>query len=448
MTGIIGILRKYQENPEELLLAFDKVGLIHKVISKVIISQFLSGDEECLVVEDGTDSLDDEKEVDWSLAKNRNARTGMRTPSRFVDWAYSNASNNDSDDDDKFVILPANDTDDGSDWDQHEDDDEEYEDISVTNSKASQDNHTNGSHVIQSRNITQQNSTKTSNIISNTGSQNPKRKRGRPKSIPVSAPVSAPVSEESDEPKAKKRRGRKPKNEIEQVYIGIRNRGFDPSDYHTMMNSNAFIHYMSKVLQLLPRNAVFVYDQATIHTSIPEEDKRPNTNTTKKGSQEWLKKHDAPENDYKNLNKKELYAYYKDFLNEKLAENDERFHCQTKLEKYVQEWNAANNNDIKLLMLPVAHCDLNPIESVWSYLKRHTSKYNKKYNIQDCISNFKEAVIKVNENDGENLKGYLRYSKRYEQQCKEDLATMRRENNNSSSHASVEEGIAALSSVD
>jgi len=46
-------------------------------------------------------------------------------------------------------------------------------------------------------------------------------------------------------------------------------------------------------------------------------------------------------------------------------------------EVYVIEEMAANcEKDVKILWLPVAHCELNPIELIWSQLKRKFVRLN------------------------------------------------------------------------
>jgi hypothetical protein len=49
----------------------------------------------------------------------------------------------------------------------------------------------------------------------------------------------------------------------------------------------------------------------------------------------------------------------------------------------MKECNKINNTDLKLLMLPVAHPELNPIELMWSGIKKHVRNNNKTFNMKD-----------------------------------------------------------------
>jgi transposase len=53
-----------------------------------------------------------------------------------------------------------------------------------------------------------------------------------------------------------------------------------------------------------------------------------------------------------------------------------------------------SHRDIKVLWLPVAHCEFNPIELVWSNVKRYVAKHNK-FGGPDVINVVHEALSKV-----------------------------------------------------
>ncbi|XP_034940492.1 uncharacterized protein [Chelonus insularis] len=44
------------------------------------------------------------------------------------------------------------------------------------------------------------------------------------------------------------------------------------------------------------------------------------------------------------------------------------------------------NDEVKILWLPVAHCEYNPIELVWAYVKNYVAKRNKTFKVHDCSS--------------------------------------------------------------
>ena len=48
--------------------------------------------------------------------------------------------------------------------------------------------------------------------------------------------------------------------------------------------------------------------------------------------------------------------------------------------------------EVKLLWLPVAHCELNTIELIWAYVKKHVTRNNKTFKINDVLQWCKETV--------------------------------------------------------
>jgi len=49
----------------------------------------------------------------------------------------------------------------------------------------------------------------------------------------------------------------------------------------------------------------------------------------------------------------------------------------------MKEYNKIHKTDLKLLMLPVAHPELNPIELMWSGIKKHVRTHNKTFKMKD-----------------------------------------------------------------
>jgi hypothetical protein len=50
--------------------------------------------------------------------------------------------------------------------------------------------------------------------------------------------------------------------------------------------------------------------------------------------------------------------------------------------KTLNQWNIDHNTDIKILLLPIAHPQLNPIELVWSWVKTEVAKRNKDFKMK------------------------------------------------------------------
>jgi len=58
-------------------------------------------------------------------------------------------------------------------------------------------------------------------------------------------------------------------------------------------------------------------------------------------------------------------------------------------QKWINDFNAAHGTDIKFLLLPVAHPILNPIELMWSHLKRHVRQHNRDFTMESIENHTK-----------------------------------------------------------
>ena len=102
--------------------------------------------------------------------------------------------------------------------------------------------------------------------------------------------------------------------------------------------------------------------------------RNPTTASRKGDIIEWLLQREVPEltdgTSFEKKKKTELldlskqYHYPKTYL----------------LDTIAQEMRSDN---VKLLWLPVAHCELNPIELIWAYVKRRVARENKTFKIGD-----------------------------------------------------------------
>ncbi|XP_045447431.1 uncharacterized protein LOC123655720 [Melitaea cinxia] len=129
------------------------------------------------------------------------------------------------------------------------------------------------------------------------------------------------------------------------------------SDYHDDMNSDNFIKWLEKqVLPNLPPKCVIVMDNAPYHTV--QTNKSPNMTSLKADMVEWLQNKGllfSP-----NLTKNVLYELIKKNKPEPIYKADELIKL--------------HGHDV--LRLPPYHADLNPIELVWSVMKRRFAEKN------------------------------------------------------------------------
>lgn len=173
-------------------------------------------------------------------------------------------------------------------------------------------------------------------------------------------------------------------------------------DYHDEMDSARFENWFEEnLLPNLEPETVIVMDNAPYHSRKKET--IPNTKSLKDDIKNWLREKniDFPEDSLK----KEL-----------LEEVSKVKHLYV---SYVVD-EKAKDHGFTVLRLPPYHCELNPIELVWSQVKRHVGMHNTKFknnlmtplieNAFDTVSeqqwkNYCKHVEKVEENmwEADNL---------------------------------------------
>uniref|UniRef100_A0A914WA34 Tc1-like transposase DDE domain-containing protein n=1 Tax=Plectus sambesii TaxID=2011161 RepID=A0A914WA34_9BILA len=128
-------------------------------------------------------------------------------------------------------------------------------------------------------------------------------------------------------------------------------------DYHREMNAEKFENYIRKIAPLLKNGsdkpAVLVIDNAPCHSRY--EEKIPTKSMTGRKMRAWLRKNNIPF--LEKLTKKELFNTVVTPL--KKADYNRRAVERIALE-----------HGVIILRLPPYHCDLNPIELVWGWIKR------------------------------------------------------------------------------
>ena len=165
------------------------------------------------------------------------------------------------------------------------------------------------------------------------------------------------------------------------------------TDYHDEMNSKHYMEWMTQ--QLLPRleePTVIILDNASYHNK--QKDKPPTSTDKKDDIKTWLDQHHISYSD----------TDIKKTLLEKVKQ-----HRPTPI--YLTD-KAAHEHGHTVLRLPVAHCELNPIELAWASVKAYIARHNTRYTLQevqrltpegfkhntaDMWRNFYRHVVKVEE---------------------------------------------------
>lgn len=175
----------------------------------------------------------------------------------------------------------------------------------------------------------------------------------------------------------------------------------DSSDYHNEMNGDHYCEWFERVLLHIPNKSVIVIDRAPYHTVQDPSTRNPAMNWKKCDIIEWLvQNHVEPEVDdegvqstYEELTKTELIELgrpkFKPF--------------KYKLETLILK----NEKNVKLLWLPVAHCELNPIEIIWSHVKRGVAKENATFKQKDVLELCRRKLREVTK---EQWQGAIRHS--------------------------------------
>ena len=136
------------------------------------------------------------------------------------------------------------------------------------------------------------------------------------------------------------------------------------ADYHDEMNAEHFMDWFThQLLPNIPPNSVIILDNATYHNK--QKDKAPTTATRKDDIKKWLDEHNI-EYSEKDI-KKTLLDKVRQHRPKPLYLTDE----------------VAEQHGHTVLRLPVAHCELNPIELAWASVKGYVAKQNKDFKLKD-----------------------------------------------------------------
>lgn len=155
------------------------------------------------------------------------------------------------------------------------------------------------------------------------------------------------------------------------LFEGIKN-----GDYHSEMNAVTFEEWFSKILELLPPNAVIVMDNAPYHSRKIE--KCPTSTWRKDDIKEWL--HSKNITFQEHILKTELVTLVREH--------------RPAYTKYVVDEMAAQQNKL-VLRLPPYHCELNPIELIWAQIKNDVATNNTTFKLCDVKLLFQNGVNNV-----------------------------------------------------
>ncbi|XP_060875351.1 uncharacterized protein LOC132948737 [Metopolophium dirhodum] len=158
------------------------------------------------------------------------------------------------------------------------------------------------------------------------------------------------------------------------------------SDYHDEMNGQTFKEWFEEILPLLKDNAVVVMDNAPYHSVKSE--KVPNMTPRKKADiVNWILLKDE-EIDITNKAKSDLIEIVK--------------RLKPKYNTYVID-DIAKEAGKSILRLPPYHCELNPIELVWSMVKQYVKANNTTFKLTDVKNLLYQALDRVTPGDWQNF---------------------------------------------
>ena len=133
------------------------------------------------------------------------------------------------------------------------------------------------------------------------------------------------------------------------------------------MNSKHFQGWFRRTLSILPQKSPIVIDQAPYHTMTDPETRNPTMSWLKKDIIAWIEKRNINlpphATDYAQLTKAALIQHAKPHFGVP--------------EKILQQIINETRSDVKLIWLPVAHCEFNAIELIWAFVKNKVAKINR-----------------------------------------------------------------------
>ena len=159
------------------------------------------------------------------------------------------------------------------------------------------------------------------------------------------------------------------------AYMCLRTDG-KAADYHSNMNSETFEHwFVASLLQNIPARSIIVMDNASYHSR--NKSKAPNSGWRKADIQDWLRQNSVQFQE--DMRKAELLELARPLRQRK---------------QFVLDQIAAEHGH-QVVRLPPYHCDLNPIELVWSNLKSYVRQRNTSGRLQDIQQLLEDSLAQM-----------------------------------------------------
>lgn len=166
-------------------------------------------------------------------------------------------------------------------------------------------------------------------------------------------------------------------------------------DYHTEMDGIVFEHWFkNRLLPFVPNRACIVADRASYHTLLTEESKSARQQWKREELAQWILDHEGTDEEGNVLSLLQLLGddthdgpathRRKGWSKQALwaLAQEMRPKPQYLVHRWCAEFNVAHSSDIKVLLLPVAHPILNPVEVMWSQVKRYVRSHNSDFNME------------------------------------------------------------------
>lgn len=147
-------------------------------------------------------------------------------------------------------------------------------------------------------------------------------------------------------------------------------------DYHGEMNAEVYEQWFENVCKKLPKDSVVVLDNAPYHSRQVE--KLPTVNWKKEDLKKWLVS--------KNI------AFEDDALKVQLVAIAKQHRDNFKM--YVVD-ELAKRYNIQILRQPPYHCELNPIELIWSQIKGHVAAHNRSFKLDEVKQLLLEGIHQI-----------------------------------------------------
>lgn len=165
-------------------------------------------------------------------------------------------------------------------------------------------------------------------------------------------------------------------------------------DYHQDMNEHNFLGYMET--QVLPKikGDVLVIDRATYHMTVTDETKPPMSAFLKHDYIKYILKHQQTGPNQKTL--QQLYDMTVLLELKPLAKSL----APTPILKIVE---LAKKFNVTVVVLPVAHPNLNLIEFLWARVKQHVCYNNTEFSLEKAKDLVREEFARVQSRDARSI---------------------------------------------